>query len=406
MPTERHLSSYATPDITEEDIAAVVSVLQSGWLTTGPTVDRLEQAFTKTVAARNAVACSSGTAALHLAYRALGIGPGDTVIVPVVTFVATASAAILCGARVVFADVDSETGLCTSETIREAVDRARSDGHRVKAITPVHLNGQSVNMAAIGCYARDEELFCVEDACHAVGGLQATSGGTAKPVGSCSDSDVAVFSFHAVKTVAGGEGGMLTCNDMEVARRARVGRNHGILRDPDTFARSKYSHDQTGAPNPWYYEVGQPGFNYRLSDIHAVLALSQLNRLEESVRERSKIVAAYEEAISSGGDMVRPIGRIAGGQTAWHLNPVLINFGVTKRDRAYVMKHLAQHGIGTQVHYMPLDLHPAFQLDREASPMPGGKGYYDRVLSLPLHGLMRPDDVEQVVTRLLESLHG
>ncbi len=264
---------YGRQSIDEADVAAVAAVLRGDFLTQGPVVEAFEAALAARTGAAHAVACSNGTAALHLACLALGLEAGDAVVVPANTFLATASAARLTGAEVAFADVDPETGLMGVEHAVAAIARARAAGWRVRALAPVHFAGQCADMERLGALAEEEGLAVIEDACHALGAEQ-RHGGTAVPVGGCARSSMAVFSFHPVKTVAAGEGGAVTTNDGALAARLRLFRNHGMVRDPAEFIDREAGFSAGGAVNPWYYEMPEPGFNYRLTDIQSALALS------------------------------------------------------------------------------------------------------------------------------------
>ncbi len=260
---------YGRQCIDDDDIDAVTRVLRSDYLTTGPAVTDYETDFAARTGARHAVSCSSGTAALHLAAMALDLGPGDAVIVPTVTFLATANAARYVGAEVVFADVDAETGLLTPETTMDAIADAKRRGFVPRAIFPVHLNGQCVDMERLSDIASAHDLFLVEDACHALGTTTRTSTGLEIKTGACTHSDMAIFSTHPVKAIATGEGGMVTTGNDDFARRLATFRNHGMIRSADGFAMHGLAYADDGSPNPWHYEMQEPGFNYRLSAIHS-----------------------------------------------------------------------------------------------------------------------------------------
>lgn len=386
---------YGRQGIDDDDIAAVVEVLRGDFLTTGPAVDAFEQAFAARVGAPHAVACANGTAALHMACMALGLGAGDAVIVPAVTFLATASAPALVGAEVVFADVDADTGLMTPDSLRDALGRAKG---RPRAVFPVHLAGQCVDLDAIAALAAEADLTVVEDACHAVGA--AVSGA---PVGACAHGGMACFSFHPVKTMTTGEGGMVTTADAALADRLRLARNHGMTRAAGDFTEAAQAFAADGAVNPWYYEMHAPALNYRLTDIQAALGRSQLGRLDRFVTARRALVAAYESALAPLAPVVRPMARSPHGEPAWHLFVALIDFAVAGIDRATLMRRLAAAGIGTQVHYLPVNRQPYWRA-RGATRLPGADAYYDRCLSLPLFPSMTPDDVSRVVRALADAL--
>jgi UDP-4-amino-4,6-dideoxy-N-acetyl-beta-L-altrosamine transaminase len=393
---------YGQPCIEDDDIAAVSAVLRSGWLTTGPLVAQFEEKLAETVGAPHAVVCANGTAALHLAAIALGLGPGTTVIVPAVTFAATANAARYVGARVVFADVDAQTGLMTPATLAHALARAGA----AHAVFPVHLNGQSCDMPAIHDFAEKHDLLILEDACHALGTRYDGPARNGYSVGACSHSDMAAFSFHAVKTVAMGEGGAITTRSGEAARRMRLLRSHGIEREPQRFA----DHAQgfaDDAANPWYYELQELGFNYRASDIQCALGLSQLKKLDRFAEARMDLVTAYDAALAPLAPLARPIPRSAQCNPAWHLYVLRIEFERLGLSRGAVMRKLAAQGVGTQVHYLPVPFHPYYESLPDAAPralFPGAAAYYARCLSLPLFVGMTQDDVYRVADALRAAL--
>lgn len=392
---------YGRQTIEADDIAAVVAVLASDFLTTGPAVPRLEDAFREATGAAHAVACSSGTAGLHLAYLALGIGPGDRVVVPSVTFLATASTAHLAGGEVIFADVDPDTALMTPETLEEALARA---GGPVSTVVPVHMCGRMADMEGIGAVARRTGARIVEDACHALGGTDAAG----RPTGSGATCDLAMFSLHPVKTVAGGEGGIVTTADAALAGRMRLLRSHGMTREG--FADAAQATAADGGTNPWYYEMAEPGFNYRLSDLHAALAASQMAKLARFAARRGELVARYEALFAERAD--RLAGRVrlstggGWGRPAWHLCVGLFDFGAIGRDRASVMQALRARGIGTQVHYLPLHRQPWWRARTGPLELPGADAWYARALSLPLFPAMRDEDVDRVVDAVTDVVEG
>lgn len=379
---------YGRQSIDEADVAAVTAVLRGDYLTTGPAVVEFEADFVRAVGARHAVSCSSGTAALHLAALALELAEGDVVIVPTLTFLATANMARYVGAEVGFADVDPRTGLLTEKTLEAAIGRA---GNRAKAIVPVHLNGQCCDMPAIEAIAARHGLAVVEDACHAVG----TPG-----VGACAHSAMAVFSLHPVKTIVAGEGGVVTTNDAGLAERLSRLRNHGMVRDPDRFALVNQAFDQAGRPNPWYYEMPEIGFNYRLSDIHAALARSQLSKLDKFVAARRSLATYYDAALADLAPTIEPVARMPGLAPAWHLYVVLIDFDAIGIERGAFMRRLRERDVGTQVHYLPVHRQPYYVDRYGAQERPGADAYYAKALSLPLFPAMTEADVDRVVAAI------
>jgi dTDP-4-amino-4,6-dideoxygalactose transaminase len=258
MPNAAFLP-YGRQSIDEDDIAAVSNVLRSDWLTGGPAVAQFEQAFARTVGAPHAIACSNGTTALHLAALALDLGPGDAVVVPAITFLASATAFRVQGATIVFADVDPQTGLMTAETCEAAIGR---EGHnRVRAVVPVHLGGRCSSPADMAAVARRHGAAVVEDACHALGTVYESGAAGKQSAGACADADMAIFSLHPVKSATMGEGGVVTTRDPAIAARVARLRNHGMERSPDAFVDKELGFDKHGAANPWYYEIHELALN-------------------------------------------------------------------------------------------------------------------------------------------------
>ena len=396
QPRPNAFLPYGRQLIEEDDIAAVTEALRGDLLTTGPYVDRFEHALAKTVGAKHAVVCSNGTAALHMAARALGLGAGTKVIVPAITFLATASAPHLNGAEIVFADIDPETGLMRAEDLKAAFARA---GH-ADAVFNVHVNGQCGDIEAIAKVARRNGARIVDDACHAIGTGFVAEDGSLSQIGSNSFCDLTVFSFHPVKTIAMGEGGAVTTNDPELAQRLVRARNHGMTRKPDEFVNIEDAFDADGTPNSWYYECVEPEFNWRANDIQCALGLSQLGKLGRFVTRRRALAASYDALLAPLAPLVRPTARTRASLPAWHLYAARIDFQRAGISRATVMRELAKDGIGSQVHYFPVHRQPYYAKRYGALSLPGADRYYDRALSLPLFASMSMDDVERVTTTL------
>jgi len=386
---------YGRQWIDDDDVAAVVAALRSDFIAHGPRVTAFEQAFAAKVGAAEAVACSSGTTALHLALAALDVGPGDVCVVPAITFLSTATAALFCGAEAVFADVDPDSGLMTPETLEQAIARADAP---VKAILPVHLGGRFCDMAGIEDVAAEAGAVVVEDAAHAVGGVDATG----SPVGACAHSAAATFSFHPVKTLAAGEGGMITSNDPARAARMRRLRNHGVTHDPALMTEAG-SFDDHGARNPWIYEQIELGFNYRMNELEAALGLSQLGKLDRFVARRRALADRYEVLLQSFAPLVTPVP-MGPGAPGLHLFSVLIDFPAAGVSRAEVMQRLVAGCVGTQVHYIPLYRQPWLKARYGEMRLSGAEAYYARVLALPLFPAMQDGDVERVVDTLGRAL--
>lgn len=389
---------YGRHFVDEADIAAVVAALRADRLAHGPLVGDFEAAFAAATDAAAAAACSSGTAALHLAMAAVDLKPGEVCVVPAMTFLASATAALFCGAEVVFADVDPDSGLMTAQTLEAALKRAKG---KVRGVVPVHLGGRICAMDEIGRVARAEGLFVVEDACHALGGRDAEG----RRAGACAHSDAAAFSLHPVKTIAAGEGGMVTTRDPDRAARVRRLANHGVTKDLDRICDPGLSLDPSGELNPWSYEQVELGFNYRMNELEAALGLSQLGKLERFVRRRRELALLYDLALEPLGPHVRPAHPGAPGQRiSPHLHQVLIDFDALGVDRASVMRRLADRGVGTQVHYIPVYRQPYFARRYGPMRLEGAEAFYARVLALPLFPAMRNQDIERVRSALAEAL--
>ena len=380
---------YGRQTIEDDDIAAVVEALKADFLTTGPRVEAFETAFAETVGARHAVACANGTAALHLAMLALDVQPGEAVIAPSITFLATANCARYVGAEVVFADVDPDSGLMTPQTLVDALTRL--DGRRLRAVLPVHLRGDAADLPGLAALAGQAGAVLVEDAPHALGTTM-TFGNVAERVGDARHSAMATFSFHPVKTIATGEGGMVTTNDPALAERLRTMRSHGMVRPQ--------------AADPWWYEMPEPGFNYRLPDILCALGLSQLKKLPKFAARRRTLARAYGTALAPLAPVVRLAARPAWSDPVLHLLCVLIDFEAAGLTRRAVVDALRERGVGTQVHYIPVHRQPYYRARYGDLALPGAEAWYDRCLSLPLYPGMADEDVGRVVEALGAVLGG
>jgi UDP-4-amino-4,6-dideoxy-N-acetyl-beta-L-altrosamine transaminase len=399
MDTARPMLPYGRHAIDEEDIAAVAAVLRGDWLTTGPVTRAFEEALARRCGAGFALSCANGTAALHLAALALDLGPGDTAVVPAITFAATANAVRLAGAEVVFADVDPDTGLMGPDHLAEAIARASAAGHRLRVVLPVHLAGQCADAEGIAALAQRHGLAIVEDACHAIGGAYRRHAGEWLPIGASMDSDMTVFSFHPVKTITAGEGGAVVTNRRDLAERLERLRGHGITRDPAAFQDHDAGFDQAVA-NPWYYEMTELGLNYRLSDVNCALGLSQLGKLDGFAAARHRLSARYDARLPSLAPLVRPIGRSPWCRPVWHLYSVLVDFALAGLSRGQLVRALAEKGIRTQVHYIPVPRQPYYRARYGELRLPGAEAYYRRTLSLPLYAGMDETDVDRVVDAL------
>ena len=384
------LIPYGRQDVTAEDIAAVEAVLRSDWLTQGPAVEQFEDAVKAYCGARFAVAMTSATSALHVACMALDLGPGDTLWTSPNTFVASANAALYCGAQVDFVDIDERTYNMSVPALAAKLADARRSGKLPKAVMPVHFAGQSCDMRAIGRLAQEYGFTVIEDASHAIGGRY-----LGKPVGTCEYSSVAVFSFHPVKIVTTAEGGMAVTNDPETAERMRLLRSHGVTRD------AKRMH--AAPPGPWYYEQVALGYNYRMTDIHAALGSSQMSRVDAYVRARHAVARRYATALADL-PLVLP-WQDPDCHSAYHLYPVQVDGSRTARARHEVFAHLRQRQIGVNVHYIPVHTQPYYRERGFAGrSFPAAERYYANALSLPLYPGLDAAGQDRVVAALREAL--
>jgi UDP-4-amino-4,6-dideoxy-N-acetyl-beta-L-altrosamine transaminase len=378
---------YGRQTIEDDDVAAVAEALRGDFLTTGPTVEAFETAFAAKVGAGHAIAVSNGTATLHLAMMALKVGEGDVCVAPSVTFLATANCARYVGAEVVFADVDPDSGLMTPDTLARALAGAR--GERIKAILPVHLRGDVCDLPALKAMAAASGAVLVEDAPHALGSV-GTFGGVDHRIGDGAFSSFTSFSFHPVKTLATGEGGMLTTNDPELAARARLLRSHGMVRAP--------------GGDPWWYEMPELGLNYRIPDVLCALGLSQLKKLDRFVARRRQLTALYARRLAERTPRVRLAASPAHSTPALHLLTVLIDFEAEGISRRTVVDSLKASGIGSQVHYIPVHRQPYYAKRYGVADLPGADAWYRRCLTLPLYPAMTDGDVDRVVDALAAIL--
>lgn len=377
---------YGRQSISDGDRAAVDGVLQSDWLTQGPKVDEFEATLARAVGARYAVSVTSGTAALHIAALAAGIGPGKTVWTSPNTFVASAACAFYCGGEVDFVDVDPSDGNLSVEALRSKLEDADKAGRLPDVLIPVHYAGHSCDMAPIGELAAQYGVKVVEDACHAIGGTY-----RGEPVGNCRYSDMAIFSFHPVKNVTTGEGGAITTNSESLWRKLRLLRNHGITREEDLM--------ETAPDGPWSYQQIDLGFNYRLTDIQAALGLSQLERLSTFVARRSEIAARYDRSLEALP--VRPLRRRADTASAYHLYPVAIDERRCGTSRLDVYNALQDMGVGVQVHYIPVHTQPLFQRKGfRRGDFPQAEAFYRNTISLPVY----PDLDDRQQSYVIECL--
>lgn len=348
-------------------------------LTTGPMVERFESELTLTTGAKGAVAVSSGTAALHCAYAAIGLGPGDEIITPPVTFVATQSTAMLLGAQVVFADVDSETALLEPSQTRNKITS------RTRAIVAVDYAGHPAPMTELRKIADEAGVYLIEDAAHSLGSRHED-----RPVGSL--ADLTTFSFFPTKNITTGEGGAVVSTDERLLGKARRFANQGLVRNPREF--------RIQGEGPWHQEVHSLGLNYRLSDINAAIGIEQLKQLEGFIHRRAAIKERYDQNFVISSELSVPV-QTPSNSVAWHLYPLR----VPKRRRKELFNHLREQGIGVQINYLPVYLHPHFQdLGYTPGLCPGAEDFYRREISLPMHVGLSDNEVDEVAGCVLEFM--
>jgi perosamine synthetase len=384
---------YGRHHVDEQDIEAVVEVLRGGLLTQGPMVEAFEGGIAETTGAKYAVAVSSATAGLHIASLAAGLVPGSTLVTSPITFVASANAALYAGAKPAFADIDPQTINMSPDRLRETL-REHPD---TKVVIPVHFAGFPCDMEAIRAVASEAGAAVIEDAAHALGGSYAD--GT--PVGSNSYADMTVFSFHPVKAIAAGEGGVVTTNDERYYRRLIRLRSHGINKLDDPLLVTDWA--VTGdTPNPWYYEMQEIGFHYRITDIQCALALSQLKKLDAFMTRRRALAAVYDETFAGFANM-RPAQLVDRSRSGNHLYVVWIDFEKIGIDRGTLMRQLRERGIGSQVHYIPVPAMPVYR-ERQFRPedYPASLDYYRHGLSIPLFYDLTDEQQQDVIAAFRE----
>jgi UDP-4-amino-4,6-dideoxy-N-acetyl-beta-L-altrosamine transaminase len=382
---------YGRQDINQADIDAVVEVLRSDFLTQGPVVPRFEEAVASYCGVQHAVAVNSATGALHIACLALGVGKGDVVWTTPSTFVASANCALYCGATVDFVDIDPRTCNLSVDRLAEKLARAEKAGQLPKVVIPVHLCGQPCDMAAIHALGRRYGFKIIEDAAHAIGGRY-----KGEPIGRCRYSDITVFSFHPVKIITTGEGGMALTNDTQLAKRLRLFRSHGITSDAAEM-HPRVPHEL------WNYQQIALGFNYRMTDILAALGLSQMGRIDEFVTKRHIIAERYDRMLS--GLPVAIPEQHADGYSSFHLYVIRLKLGEIEKTHRQVYDALRAADILVNLHYIPVYRQPYYeQMGFKAGYCPEAEQYHAEVISLPMYPGLSEAQQDQVVAALIRAI--
>lgn len=381
---------YGRQEITQADIDAVVAVLQSDYLTQGPMVPRFEQAVAHHVGAIHAVAVNSATSALHIACLALGLGSGDWLWTSPITFVASANCGLYCGARVDFVDIDPRSYNLCPQALERKLELAAREGRLPRVVVAVHLCGQPCDMASIHALSQRYDFRIIEDASHAIGGRYRS-----EYIGNGRYSDITVFSFHPVKMITTGEGGMALTNDAELASRMALLRSHGITRDP-----AQMTHDPDG---PWYYQQIDLGYNYRMTDIQAALGVSQMTRLDDYVARRHNIARRYDELLA---DLpVTTPWQHPDGYSGLHLYVIRLQLDKIGKTHRQVFEALRGQGIGVNLHYIPVHTQPYYQqMDFRAGDFPEAERYYAEAISLPIYPTLSAEQQEKVINGLRKVL--
>jgi len=383
---------YAKHNISEEDIASVVDVLKHKNITQGYKVEEFELELAKYLDAKYVIACSSGTAALHLIYLSMGLNENAAIITTPITFLATAHAAILTGAKVHFADVDKYTGLILEDSVREILKNKKN---KIKALVLVHLGSKTCDLEKYKKIAKDYNVHLIEDSCHAFGEKFISKYNKPSMVGSAKYSYASALSFHAIKNITTGEGGAVITNNKKFADKVRLLRSHGTIRDSDW--------NDITQRGPWYYESNLIGYNYRITDFQAALGISQLKRLSSQNKHKYGLAKIYNNLLKDLKYIRLPVIKEEKYDQAWHLYSIALNFKGIGKSRNEIMKELLEKGIGTQVHYIPLYKQPIYKSSSNKK-YPGSEIYFESTLSLPMYPGLLEKDIEYIVKSLKETL--
>lgn len=390
------LIPYGKQHITETDILAVTETLQSDFLTQGPEIEKFEKAFAKYIGSEYAVALANGTAALHLAVMALGIEEGEYVICTPITFSASVNCVRYCGGKILFADIDPETYLMDLESVKQVFDANKDK--KIRGIIPVDFAGRVPQLDQFKSFAKQHDLWILEDACHAPGGSYISSNDQKINAGQCLDSDAAIFSFHPVKHIATGEGGMVTTNSKEVYEKLIVYRTHGITRDVSTFKNSiEFASGNTNNSYEtyplWYMEMQDLGYNYRLTDFQAALGISQLARADEGIKRRREIAKKYTDQLSKINGIINTSG--FDENHAYHL------FILEVENRRELYDYLRTKNIFCQIHYIPVHTMPYYQDQGfKIGDFPFAERYYSRCISLPMFPSLTDSEQDFVISEI------